>query len=566
MMKLLLAVIATCALVVSPTCIKIKHQLRSNAPTIHVLISNGNTQLTSPVGRNGSHRFITDNLSSMTLAPAGSQTIQLSYDQIFPLTDAAVCTEVHPLSAGGCADGVCCKISISMYTITDAIIMTARVNNRKADGNPQFWKCEQEIQVPGVANTEASLEELVTDILHGEQYTSYQTCVADCKSDWHAECVNQGGYSCNCNEGYVNFPSGNVQYPDYVEGDTCHAVCNTNEDCSWGTCNDAYHNGVATGGKGCKCIDDFITFDGGRTCQADCSDGGVCGDTSVCSEQSVCICNDGYITGSLDGNGVTTCLPECDLAGNYAHCAANPDNSDHGRCNGGYRGDGEQCDDIDECDEGTLTCTGSNQECENTPGSASCVCSDGYSLDRGSCKDDNECAGTDHGCDIDNGQYVGTEVCNNIPGSYFCDCKSGYDDSGTGCTDNDECSDGTHTCVTEANNDGTNNIATCHNTPGSYTCTCNSEDYGDGKTTGTGGTGCRPKKDNGDDCTDNDGNPDNEQCISGVCKDGPTGYRCEACTDNVQCSTGQCSTDGVCVCTDDGHCSTGETCTEGVCV
>jgi len=168
MMKLLLAVIATCALVVSPTCIKIKHQLRSNAPTIHVLISNGNTQMTSQVGRNGSHRFITDNLSSMTLAPAGSQTITLSYDEIFPITNATVCTEVHPVSAGGCADGVCCKVSISMYTITDAIIMTARVNNRNADGNPQFWKCEQEIQVPGVTNTEPTGEELAAEILQGE--------------------------------------------------------------------------------------------------------------------------------------------------------------------------------------------------------------------------------------------------------------------------------------------------------------------------------------------------------------------------------------------------------------
>jgi len=193
MMKLLLAVIATCALVVSPTCIKIKHQLRSNAPTIHVLISNGNTQMTSQVGRNGSHRFITDNLSSMTLAPAGTQTITLSYDEIFPITNAAVCTEVHPLSAGGCADGVCCKISISMYTITDAIIMTARVNNRKADGNPQFWKCEQEIQVPGVTNTEPTGEELAAEILQGEE--GYPC-------SWDGHCVDQvtgvyTGYRCD---------------------------------------------------------------------------------------------------------------------------------------------------------------------------------------------------------------------------------------------------------------------------------------------------------------------------------------------------------------------------------
>jgi len=243
MMKLLLAVIATCALVVSPTCIKIKHQLRSNAPTIDVVISNGNTQMTSQVARDGSHRFTTDNLSNMTLAPAGTQTITLSYDQIFPLTDAAVCTEVHPLSAGGCADGVCCKISISMYTITDAIIMTARVNNRKADGNPQFWKCEQEIQVPGVTNTELSPEELVTDILHGE--APGDPCTRDAHCGDFMECISD---ECECVPGYIEDDDGDEcislhGYDCTTNGhadcgiygcDGGHCVACTDESCSTG--------------------------------------------------------------------------------------------------------------------------------------------------------------------------------------------------------------------------------------------------------------------------------------------------------------------------------------------
>jgi len=277
MMKLLLAVIATCALVVSPTCIKIKHQLRSNAPTIHVLISNGNTQMTSQVGRNGSHRFITDNLSSMTLAPAGTQTITLSYDEIFPITNAAVCTEVHPLSAGGCADGVCCKISISMYTITDAIIMTARVNNRNADGNPQFWKCEQEIQVPGVTNTEPTGEELAAEILQGEAgdpcttyhdckdaaqvYVIGYRCESDdygsliCKNDcqrfgtecddansycdsYTSKCAAKlyGGETCTGNPAPCMSGSCTICETNYKGVEICTCTCNSNSQCTSGNC------------------------------------------------------------------------------------------------------------------------------------------------------------------------------------------------------------------------------------------------------------------------------------------------------------------------------------------
>jgi len=268
MMKLLLAVIATCALVVSPTCIKIKHQLRSNAPTIHVLISNGNTQMTSQVSRNGSHRFITDNLSSMTLAPAGSQTIQLSYDEIFPITDAAVCTEVHPVSAGGCADGVCCKFSISMYTITDAIIMTARVNNRKADGNPEFWKCEQEIQVPGVTNTELSPEELVTDILHSENIGDYCSTNAHCSQDHTCTTVN--------NVQVCVVPCGN-------------AYCDANAEC---------------GNKGCECKEPYVGD--GYTCSVRCDTSTICQCGWVFgSQEPHCICSDRL---DFSNDGGATCL------------------------------------------------------------------------------------------------------------------------------------------------------------------------------------------------------------------------------------------------------------------
>jgi len=308
MMKLLLAVIATCALVVSPTCIKIKHQLRSNAPTIDVVISNGNTQMTSQVARDGSHRFTTDNLSNMTLAPAGTQTITLSYDQIFPLTDAAVCTEVHPLSAGGCADGVCCKISISMYTITDAIIMTARVNNRKADGNPQFWKCEQEIQVPGVTNTELSPEELVTDILMNEADIN-DPCTDDTGCGNNAECVtDDDGNKCKCKN---NFGQKSDDDTDCFRN--LNGACTKDADCGDNTLcpKPAYL---------CDCKAGYVP-DGATNCKSQCLNEGTCkqkvdgADTgNNCTNRDsgyICTCDTDYYA-DTGAQGSATCTAKKD--------------------------------------------------------------------------------------------------------------------------------------------------------------------------------------------------------------------------------------------------------------
>jgi len=410
MMKLLLAVIATCALVVSPTCIKIKHQLRSNAPTIHVLISNGNTQMTSQVGRNGSHRFITDNLSSMTLAPAGSQTITLSYDQIFPITDAAVCTEVHPLSAGGCADGVCCKISISMYTITDAIIMTARVNNRKADGNPQFWKCEQEIQVPGVTNTELSPEELVTDILHGEAPGAY--CTSDggeCgdPDDKHLECISN---ACECVFGYVQ--DGAV-CRDVAPGDVCTTTgleCGfqptTHLECSVSDNVCACDSTSTVDGNKCACKTGYVADD--DVCRLQCDSVAECGlsgvGNAVCTTldegKSGCKCGVGFV--SKDGG--ENCV------GDFGCTLGNDQCSDSGTCPSGYYGDGFNCHAKQNND---VTC-GLDKECKSNyckidskNGNKSCK----------SCQTASQCAANhggsaaDHNCDHSNVIYPDISVC-----------------------------------------------------------------------------------------------------------------------------------------------------------
>jgi len=419
MMKLLLAVIATCALVVSPTCIKIKHQLRSNAPTIHVLISNGNTQMTSQVARDGSHRFTTDNLSNMTLAPAGSQTIQLSYDQIFPITDAAVCTEVHPVSAGGCADGVCCKISISLYTITDAIIMTARVNNRKADGNPQFWKCEQEIPVSGVTNTEASLEELVTDILANEADID-GGCSSDAECGDNTHCYipstsTTGKGTCKCNNGYKKDDDDAANCIDIDECTTTvqadKHTCKLNGD-SGATCNNLVPFFECT----CSSTTGWSLEDDNKRCK----------DINECEDDTDNNCH-----------ADATCR---NTLGSYT-CT----------CNSGYTGDGTTCTDINEC---TTTVTAdkhdcpSNSECtDGTSPAASytCACKDGYygdyeNDDTGpelTCTDINECTTTvvadKHNCHDD-------ATCTNEQGYHTCACKDDYYGNGLSCNakkDND---------------------------------------------------------------------------------------------------------------------------------
>jgi len=375
MMKLLLAVIATCALVVSPTCIKIKHQLRSNAPTIHVLISNGNTQMTSQVGRNGSHRFITDNLSNMTLAPAGSQTIQLSYDEIFPITDAAVCTEVHPLSAGGCADGVCCKVSISMYTITDAIIMTARVNNRKADGNPQFWKCEQEIQVPGVTNTEPTGEDLAAEILHGENSGYHDgACVQVAVGTFgcrHSSLTCGDGNICECASGYGGIYT-------TVRGGICRECltsCETSEYCS----------------------SEGITVDGGTCC-------------TECKECLTCDTSKEYCSSEITVDG-GTCCTECKEKQNGGEWC---DSDEECKSDNGCSSDGKcSCSSHDHCPD--MACL-TNDVCNTCTLNEDCL--DIYRLDPSSsdsCLASGKCGkcsemGGANACSLDS-QHCDNGVC-----------------------------------------------------------------------------------------------------------------------------------------------------------
>ncbi|XP_072515943.1 signal peptide, CUB and EGF-like domain-containing protein 2 isoform X3 [Salminus brasiliensis] len=96
-------------------------------------------------------------------------------------------------------------------------------------------------------------------------------------------------------------------------------------------------------------------------------------------------------------------------------------------CRSGFKGDGKQCEDIDECDsEYNGGCV---HECNNIPGNYRCTCHDGFNLahDGHNCLDVDECLFNNGGCQ---------HVCVNTMGSYECRCKDGF-----------FLSDNQHTCI-----------------------------------------------------------------------------------------------------------------------
>ena len=82
--------------------------------------------------------------------------------------------------------------------------------------------------------------------------------------------------------------------------------------------------------------------------------------------------------------------------------------------------------DIDECSTNTSGC---GQVCDNTNGSFSCLCFDGYMLleDGVTCRDVDECEAGLHECQ---------QQCVNTAGGFSCECNPGYElnDDGSTCS------------------------------------------------------------------------------------------------------------------------------------
>ncbi|XP_067411280.1 nidogen-2 [Emydura macquarii macquarii] len=139
-------------------------------------------------------------------------------------------------------------------------------------------------------------------------------------------------------------------------------------------------------------------------------------------------------------------------------------------CTAGYRGDGRDCVDIDECAESISRC-GHRSLCINSPGSYRCECPSGHQLaaDRQTCvpipPPSNPCEDGRHTCaSADRARCI-----HHGGGSFGCVCLAGYTGNGHNCSDVDECAEGR--C---------HQAAACANTPGSFSCRCKPGYRGDG--------------------------------------------------------------------------------------
>ncbi|XP_041372630.1 adhesion G protein-coupled receptor E2-like [Gigantopelta aegis] len=159
--------------------------------------------------------------------------------------------------------------------------------------------------------------------------------------------------------------------------------------------------------------------------------------------------------------------------------------------------------DTNECQTEESSCD-VHADCNNTPGSYTCICRDGYTGDGRTCTNINDCFGQNP-CDTN-------AICNITDGSYMCTCKAGYSGDGQTCNDIDECLVKT-SCGTNAN---------CTNTDGSYTCTCRDGYTGDGRSC-TDIDECLVQTSCGTNvnCTNTDGSY-TCTCLNGYSEDGQT--------------------------------------------
>ncbi|XP_043118765.1 nidogen-2 isoform X3 [Puntigrus tetrazona] len=95
------------------------------------------------------------------------------------------------------------------------------------------------------------------------------------------------------------------------------------------------------------------------------------------------------------------------------------------QCATGYRGDGRNCYDVDECAEGLSSC-GAHSYCVNLPGSHRCQCESGFEFGfvGRTCQDVDECR--EQPCHTQ-------ALCSNSPGSFRCQCQPGYHGDGFQC-------------------------------------------------------------------------------------------------------------------------------------
>ncbi len=276
-----------------------------------------------------------------------------------------------------------------------------------------------------------------------------------------------------CNDGFVNNASENCEDGNTLAEDGCSPLCVAEDgwECDPTGCTELCGDGVIPPGGSHVCDDGDVDGSAGcnETCDAvvagwACPSGGgacaeICGDglivgAEVCDSPGAPGCDDacrtvriGFRCPNTDGVG-GSCTPIDECAEGIAVCGADatcvdltPDLASvvepyRCDCNDGYAGDGQTCENVDECAAGTVC--GPNTVCRDlVPAEAGapfdCECQTGFAGDafdtEVGCEDINECLVARGGCDP-------LTECENVPGSSGCTaCPPGYLGTGlTACT------------------------------------------------------------------------------------------------------------------------------------
>ena len=286
----------------------------------------------------------------------------------------------------------------------------------------------------------------------------------DC--DLHAWCWNNdGSFDCECHSGF----SGTGVDGDCENIDECESMpCDPNASCTditgsyYCTCKDGF---IGSGWE-CENIDECDSNIGGNDCHATL---GVCTDlTPQLTENGMtpgwsCSCKTGYKGNGIDCEDIDEC-EEPEDSSNQHNCnenatCTNNEGSFGCTCNSGWQGDGVSCRNINECIDATHThFCGTNSTCEDNDGGYDCSCDEGYepigpepedpklpALYNG-CQNINECNGN-HGCNTN-------AVCRDLDfkadgSTHYCECNNGFRGDGfgdEGCVNIDECAEETHSC------------------------------------------------------------------------------------------------------------------------
>ncbi|KAK3595092.1 hypothetical protein CHS0354_043192 [Potamilus streckersoni] len=361
------------------------------------------------------------------------------------------------------------------------------------------------------------------------------------------ECVNtDGSYLCNCRAGFLQNGTECADIDECNGANDCSQICSNTLGNYRCTCEEGFRlNSTdrrscypakqcnpssisACESKQALCVfingsDDCYCAKGYQNISDTCIDINECthypspcsGNCSNTNGSYICSCPPGKKLGDDGSNCITcsttrygeNCNQNCTcIASNTIQC-----DSINGTCKCKNGWQGQDCNqDVDECRPNNTHCNESNQYCSNTPGSYTCICSTGYTIDfNGRCIDIDECMeGTD----------TCKQECKNTAGNYTCVCEAGYTGDGINCT----------SCP--SNHWGKDCVNTCNCVPGK-TIEC---DKANGCICYTNWTGSNCSQDKNE-CSD-DPCPDNS-----LCQNFNGGFNCTCKEGFLKTSLGQCT-------------------------